>query len=177
MRATLFLSSLFAVSLIGGAAFAERPSEGAESRRPIRDHKIQELHSHEASTVRDHAAPVGHEKASTREPRLVKEPPTHGDNVDRSYAAHAAMSGDKAHQNAQPASKTINKAYTEARNCSDTDADCAKIHGKPAGNAGDTVAKTDDTRPRMTRAQVQEMVDKLHKMMCERHAAACADFL
>lgn len=177
MRANLFLSSLFAVSLIGGAAFAERPSEGAESRRPIRDHKIQELRPREASTVRDHAAPVGHEKASTREPKVVKDAPTRGDNVDRSYAAHAARSGDKVHQNAQPASKTINKAYMEARNCSDTDADCAKIHGKPGGDSADKAAKKDDARPKVTRAQVQEMVDKLHKMMCERHAAACADYL
>src|SRR5512141_415217 len=76
MRATLFLSSLFAVSLVGGVALAERPSEGAEIRRPIRDHKIQELRTHEASTVREHAAPVRQEKASTREPRVVKEAPS-----------------------------------------------------------------------------------------------------
>ena len=175
MRATLFLSSLFAVSLIGGAAFAERPSEGAESRRPIRDHKLQELRPHEASTVREHAAPTQHERSSTREPKVVKEAPSRGDNVDRSYASHAAMTGDKAHQNAQPASKTTNKAYAEARNCSDTDTDCAKVHSN--SSKGDTSAKKDDNKPKMTRAQVQEMVDKLHKMMCERHAAACADYL
>ena len=177
MRANLFLSSLFAVSLIGGAAFAERPSEGAESRRPIHDYKLQELRPHEASTVREHAAPAAHDKVTTREPKALKEAPTRGDNVDRSYAAHAPTSANQAHENAQPGSKTVNKAYAEARNCSDTDADCAKVHGKPAGNAGDTASKKDDTKPAMTRAQVQEMVDKLHKMMCARHAAACADFL
>lgn len=175
MRATLFLSSLFAVSLIGSAALAERPSEGAETRRPIRDHKLQELRPHEASTVREHAAPAHREKASTREPKVVKEAPSRGDNVDRSYATHAAKGSDSAHQNAQPAAKTINKAYMQARNCSDTDADCSKLHSNSSSN--DTAAKKDDTKPKMTRAQVQEMVDKLHKMMCERHAATCADYL
>jgi hypothetical protein len=178
MRATLFLSSLFAVSLIGGAALAERPSEGAESRRPIRDHKIQELRPHEACTVREHALVVHHEKTSAREPRAIKEMPTRGDNIDRSYAAHALRTTDKGHQNANPGSKTINKVYLQARNCSDLTADCAKVHGKPAGNGSDgkAAAKTDE-KPKMTRAQTQEMVDKLHKMMCERHASACADNL
>lgn len=177
MRATLFLSSLFAVSLIGGVASAERPSGGAESRRPIRDHKIQELRPREASTVRERAAPVRPEKVTTREPRAIKEAPTRADNIDRSYAVQAAKGADKVHQNAQPASKTINKAYLQARNCSDMDADCAKIHGKPGAKGGDAEVKKDDTKAKMTRAQVQEMVDKLHKAMCERHAASCADYL
>lgn len=182
MRATLFLSSLFALSLVGSAALAERPSaEGVESRRPVRDHKISELRPHEASTVREHVAPATHEKASTREPRVLKEAPNRGDNVDRSYAAHAAVSADRVHESAAPASKTVNKAYVEARNCSDTDTDCAKVHGgKPAGNTSDSAAaakKDDDKQHKLTRAQTQEMVEKLHKMMCERHAAACADYL
>ncbi|MEP7120154.1 MAG: hypothetical protein ABJE95_04550 [Byssovorax sp.] len=180
MRATLFLSSLFAVSLIGGVALAERPSDGAESRRPVRDHKISELRPHEASTVREHVAPVSHEKSSVREPRVLKEAPNRGDNIDRSYAAHAVMGADKAHQqNAAPGAKTINKAYLEARNCSDTDTDCAKVHGgKPAGNASDHVEKKDDAAAQKhTRAQIKEMVDKLHQMMCQQHAASCADYL
>ncbi len=180
MRATLFLSSLFAVSLIGSAALAERPStDGGESRRPVRDHKISELRPHEASTVREHVAPAVHEKASAREPRVLKEAPNRGDNVDRSYAAHAAVSADKVHESAAPSSKTVNKAYLEARNCSDLTADCAKVHGKPAGNTSDSAAakKDDDKQHKLTRAQTQEMVEKLHKMMCERHAAACADYL
>lgn len=178
MRATLFLSSLFAVSLIGGAALAERPSEGAEGRRPIRDHKMQEVRHHEASTVREHATPVRHEKASShREPRAVKEAPSRADNIDRSYAAHAVMSSEKVHQSAQSDAKTINKAYLQARNCSDTSTDCAKIHGNAGGKADAGAAAKKDEKPALTRAQAQEMIDKLHKMMCERHAAACADYL
>ena len=180
MRATLFLSSLFAVSLIGSAALAERPSaDGAESRRPIRDHKASELRPHEASTVREHVAPATHEKASVREPRVIKDAPTRGDNVDRSYASHAAASANKMHESAAPASKTVNQAYAQARNCSDLNTDCAKVHGKPAGNASDAASakKDDDKQHKLTRAQTQEMVEKLHKMMCERHAAACADYL
>ena len=96
---------------------------------------------------------------------------------DRSYAAHAMKAGTKVHQNAQPASKTINTAYLAQRNCSGTSVDCAKIHGQRSGNAGDTAAKKDAEKPKMTRAQVQEMVEKLHKMMCERKASACADNL
>lgn len=178
MRATLFLSSLFAVSLIGGVALAERPSEGGESRHPVRDHKLQDVRPHEASTVREHAAPTHQEKTSNREPRVLKEAPSRGDNIDRSYAAHAAVSRDSAHQNASPASKTVNQAYLQARNCSDLTADCAKIHSNNAGNASDAaVAKKDDAAHKLSRAQVKEMVDKLHKMMCERHASACADNL
>jgi hypothetical protein len=181
MRATLFLSSLFAVSLIGSAALAERPSEGSESRRPIRDHKIQELRPHEASTVREHAAPVRHEKSSAREPKVLREAPNRGDNVDRSYAAHAAISADKMHQSAAPDAKTVNKAYVQQRNCSDLTADCAKVHGGPAGNTSDaSVAKKDDSKAaeqKYTRAQIKEMVDKLHKAMCEQHASSCADYL
>lgn len=180
MRATLFLSSLFAVSLIGSAALAERPSaDGGESRRPIRDHKASELRPHEASTVREHVAPATHEKASVREPRVIKDAPTRGDNVDRSYATHAAAGANKMHESAAPASKTVNQAYAQARNCSDTDTDCAKVHGgKPAGNAGDHVEKKDDAAAQKhTRAQIKEMVDKLHQMMCQQHAASCADYL
>jgi hypothetical protein len=179
MRANLFVSSLFAVSLIGGVALAERPSEGGESRRPVRDHKLQDVRPHEASTVREHAAPTHQEKTSAREPKTVKELPTRGDNIDRSYASHAVVGSDKGQQNAAPSSKTVNQAYLQARNCSDLDADCAKVHGKPAGNASEaSMAKKDsDTQHKVSRAQVKEMVDKLHKMMCERHASSCADNL
>ena len=176
MRSNLFVSSLFAVSLIGGVALAERPSEGGEGRQPVRDHKLQDVRPHEATTVREHAAPAHQEKTSAREPKTVKELPTRGDNIDRSYASHALVGHDKGQQNAAPATKTVNQAYVQARNCSDLDTDCAKIHGKPAGDT--SVAKKDsDTQHKVSRAQIKEMVDKLHKMMCERHAAACADYL
>jgi hypothetical protein len=180
MRATLFLSSLFAVSLIGGAALAERPSaDGGESRRPVRDHKISELRPREASTVREHTAPAPREKSAAREPRVLKEAPNRGDNVDRSYAARAAVGAERVHQTAGASPKAVNQAYLQARNCSDLNTDCAKIHGKPAGNTSESAVakKDDDKQHKLTRARTQEMVDKLHKMMCERHAAACADYL
>lgn len=181
MRATLFLSSLFAVSLIGGAALAERPSEGAESRRPIRDHKLQEVRPHEASTVREPTAVVHHEKSSaTREPRAIKELPSRGDNIDRSYAAHAAMSGDNVHQNAKSDSTKVNKVYEAARNCSELTSDCSSTRGKSAGNSSDASAAKKDDKHEMTareRAKAQEMIKMLNKMMCERHAATCADYL
>ncbi len=176
MRANLFVSSLFAVSLIGGVALAERPSEGGEGRHPIRDHKLQDVKPHEATTVREHAAPTHQEKTSAREPKTVKELPTRGDNIDRSYANRAAVGSDKGQQNAAPSSKTVNQAYVQARNCSDLDTDCAKVHGRPAGET--SVAKKDsDNQHKVSRAQVKEMVEKLHKMMCERHASSCADNL
>lgn len=179
MRATLFVSSLFAVSLIGSAALAERPSEGVESRRTVRDHKVHEVRPREASTVRERAPQVQREKAPAREVREIKEHPTRADNIDRSYAAHAAVRGE-VHQSLKPDTPKINKVYQAARNCSELTSDCSVSRIKSAGDRGEASAAKKEDKREMTardRAKAQEMVKVIHKILCERHAAACADYL
>jgi len=183
MRATLFLSSLFAVSLIGGVALAERSAEGVESRRPVRDHKIQEMRPREASTVRERAPQVRREAPSVqREPRAIKEAPTHGDNVDRSYARHVVKGGEKVHQNATPTTRalpTLKPTREAPRACAELTSSCTPRQPTTGKSSDSAAAKKEDKRELTARerARAQEMVKKLQAMMCERHAATCADYL
>jgi hypothetical protein len=182
MRATLFLSALFAVSLVGGAALAERPGEGTEGRHPAREPKVQDLKPREASTVREaRHHEVRHEK-STRSPAVLHERPNRGDNIDRAYGRQALSAHERTQKEKDLRAGTmpLNKSYESKRNCSDTGQDCSAHRAKAAGNASDEKVAKKESQHEMTfreRAKVQEMIKKLHQMMCEKHAAHCADYL
>jgi hypothetical protein len=101
MRQSLFLSTLFAVSMVGGVALAEKP-----------------------------------QGATGREPRVVEQPRSHGDTVDKVYRAPAAdRSGaaSRAHPAVETTAKPPNAKNPLDRsasriNCADTDPNCGAMH-------------------------------------------------
>jgi hypothetical protein len=179
MRATLFLSALFTVSLVGGAALAERPGDDGESKRPTHEARLQDLRPREASTVREHRAPDAHaEKTVNHAPSVVKETPNRADNVDRAYKSTTTATDKLAQKDLRMGVMPVNKQLESRRNCSDVGMDCSGSTAKAKGNVSDTVQKAEkkDTT-QMSRAQVQQLLAILHQQMCKNMAGACADYL
>jgi hypothetical protein len=91
MRTNLFLSTLLAVSLLGGAALANKPSAERPAREPraiqiLRwhgdvvdksyrspDRSVRQLHSNDTSASKGHAqrAPLQNERVVSRTPALT----------------------------------------------------------------------------------------------------------
>jgi len=120
MRTSLFLSTLFAVSmpltLTAGAALAEKP----------------------------------HDAAATREPRSIELVRAHGDVVDKVYSApvdrteRGASQQSQARQVRQPAAGARLDPAASRINCSDTGADCG-AHGSGRGQASGLEASSSQT--------------------------------
>jgi hypothetical protein len=179
MRVSLFVSAMFAVSLVGGAALADRPSEdgGRSSHfnvREARTHEAREARSHEAREAVTHV----------RDSKVTEPFRAHGDMVDR-YASHgpAAAQQKVANQDAAAKSKNPLNAKQEAvRNCSPSDDTCGsssranQASSKSSSRADKAVS---DSQASMQRAEVQKMVnkirnEKLEKVLAAKFAAAVA---
>jgi hypothetical protein len=112
MRTSLSLSTLFAVSLIGGSALAEKPGAGG------------------------------------REPHAIEAVRSHGDIVDKSYAAPqaqmhagAAATATRTLAPTQPAHAVPDRGASRV-NCSDTGVDCAAHGGSQQSVAQPSAAST-----------------------------------
>ncbi len=100
MRTSLFLSTLFAVSSIGGAALAEKPQTGAAGREP---HAVEQFRSHGDTVDKSYSAPQ--------------------------RQMHVAAAGSTRTQApTQPARGQFDHGASRV-NCSDTDVDCAAHSG------------------------------------------------
>jgi hypothetical protein len=116
MRTSLFLSTLFAVSMLGGAAFAERP---AAFSAPAREPQVMErLRSHgdvndKVYRTADTGARSGASASSTGA--------SSGAHGTRAPANHGGAPVDHG---------------ADRVNCSDTGVDCLAAKGQAAGHAG-----------------------------------------
>ena len=191
MRAHLFVSALFAASLFGGAAMADRPSDdgaGRTSRVPVREMHVREVR--EVREVHPHDMP----SRQVREPVVLERLRAHGDVVDRSGSRAAARgkasAGDAASIKAQrDAEKALNRLQAKKDaviNCAanvDTCGTSARAAATAAQAAQKAAQKAEANRQRQ---EVQKMIEKIRaekireqltKKICEKHANMCAENL
>ncbi|MBK8253980.1 MAG: hypothetical protein IPK82_15120 [Polyangiaceae bacterium] len=192
MRAHLFVSALFAVSLFGGAALADRPGEdgGRTGRMPnMRELRVRETRE---AVVRERP----HETPATkvRDPQVMERLRSRGDMVDRTGGSRAAgsqtkasVAGDsaKAQRAAEKALRKIEEKRHNAVNCSVTDDSCnaSARSAAAAARAGQEAQRAENNRQRkeiqkmVDKVRAEKMREKLSKMMCEKHANTCAENL
>lgn len=135
MRVTLIVPALFALSLVGGSALAEKP----EHQRPVREPKLElvrargdvvDRYDHteaRASRALDRAASTT--QPGARVPERLEAPRTHGDVVDRAYqgASSATKSSSQRFGSSLPFTHTpqATQKQSERQHCSTAQDDCA----------------------------------------------------
>jgi hypothetical protein len=189
MRVSLFVSALFAASLLGGVAMADRPSDdGGRSTR----FSPREARQHEPRQMREAREHDGLSKA--RDSKLTDKLRTRGDMVDR-YGSHgvvqskgggADVAGLKAQRDAQKAMERLNAKQNAVRNCSPTDDTCGSSRAAAAGAKASAKAEADKAAANRQAEEVKKMIDKLRaeklrarimKSLCEKHANMCSENL
>jgi hypothetical protein len=172
MRVSLFVSAMFAASLLGGVAMADRPSEdGGRSSH----FNVREARSHEAREARTHEGREA--QTQTRDSKITERFRTHGDMVDR-YASHgpAASSQKVANTDAAAKSKNPLNAKQEAvRNCSPNDDTCgssSRANQASAKSSSRADKAITDSQGSMQRQEIQKMVNKIRNEKLEKVLAA-----
>ncbi|MEZ4296341.1 MAG: hypothetical protein R3B70_15325 [Polyangiaceae bacterium] len=192
MRAHLFVSVLFAGSLLGGSALADRPGDDAGGRTTRMPH-VRELRIRETRepVVREVRTPDVHQK-EVRVPAALERLRAHGDMVDRNTSRgaaagqRAAAAGDasaaKSQREADKALRRMDEKKHNAMNCSPTDDSCSPS----ARNAAAAARAAQQAESNKQRAEVQKMINErraqkmkemLMKQVCEKQANMCSDNL
>ena len=187
MRVSLIVSALFATSLLGGVALADRPGDDGGARTSVP--RMQEMRMREVREARE---------ARTRDVvRVVREAPVteklrqRGDMVDRS-SSRAVVSKQTQRDSRIDFTRPIrdkkpNEKQQQVQNCSPTDDTCgggARSQQKTAEQkARDKAAAEkakqdrDDVQKMRDRIRAEKMKAIIQKMLCEKHANTCADNL
>lgn len=195
MRAHLFLSALFAASLFGGAAMADRPSDdgGRTTRMPnVREMRIREVREPQ---VRERPHETPHTRV-VREPQAIERLRARGDMVDRTgsrgaaQAKAAAAAGDaaaaKAQREAVKAMRRLEEKKNAVINCAPNDESCTPSarHERLAAKAAQQAEQKAEGEKQ--RAEVQKMVEKMRaeklkaimeQKMCQKMGNLCAEKL
>lgn len=187
MRAHLFISALFAASLFGGAALADRPGDdgvGRTSRIPVREMHVREVRDPAQREVRSHQM----REPRVRDPQVTERLRSRGDMVDRS-SSRAATKSAAARTQREAASRTIRPLEAKKNaviNCAPNDEACA-----PGARSARAVAKASETAAQKAesnrqRAEIQKMVEKVRserlkaivlQKMCAKQGNLCAQNL
>lgn len=183
MRASLFVSALFAASLIGGAAMADRPGE--DGGRSARFNPRERIHDHSARETQARDARQHDTVVRARDPKVTDHLRARGDVIDRS-GAHSPTLVNKgsAHSAAFNAKNPLNAKQNAVRNCGPSDDTCGNSGRSATASAISTRNRMDKATSSsgdgsMQRAEIQKMVDarrvkKLNAVLRARFAAAVA---
>lgn len=191
MRAHLFVSALFAMSLFGGAAMADRPSDdgGRTARMPIRDmHHVREQREVMQRETRVHVTP----ESRPRDIHVTERLRNRGDMVDRHTSRtmqpnNRASHNDaiKAQRDAAKAQRRLEEKKNQVINCAPNDEACGPgaRSARVANQAAEKAAKQERDRQR---AEIQKMVEKmraeklkaiLQQKLCAKQGNLCAQIL
>jgi hypothetical protein len=198
MRANLFLSALFAASLFGGAALADRP--GDDGGRPVRMPMVREIREMRMREVREpQVRERPHETPQTRvlrEPQQMERVRARGDMVDRtgsrgaSAQARAAVTSEaasvKAQRQAAKAMRRLEEKKNAVINCAPNDESCSPSarSARVAAEAGQKA--TQQAAAERQRVEIQKMIEKLRaerlkavmqEKMCQKMGNLCAEKL
>ena len=185
MRVSLIVSALFATSLIGGVALADRPGDDGGGRTSAP--RMHDVRMHEVREAR--------EARPRDDVRVMREAPVrerlreHGDMVDRSGSRTTVSKGQKDARNDVSRAvkdKPANEKQQAARNCSPTDDTCGGGRSQRKTDEQKARDKVAAEKAKQDRDDVQKMREKIRaeklkaiieKMMCEKHGNTCADNL
>ena len=192
MRAHLFVSALFAASLFGGAALADRPGEdgGRTTRMPVQEMRVREAREPMQRDVRPHQAP----DLRVRDPQIVDRFRSRGDMVDRTTtrasapqtrAANDAGAAAKAQRDAAKAQRRLEEKKNAVINCAPNDEACAPSAraARAAAEAGQKAQKAESDKQRaeiqkmVERVRAEKMKEKMNQKICERMGNLCAERL
>jgi hypothetical protein len=188
MRVSLFVSALFAVSLFGGAAMADRTGEdgGRTSRMP----RVSEMKMNHVREARDVRTQDKVQVKVAKDNHVTDRFRTKGDMVDRtpkaasSKASHGGAYDAKSQRDMEKAMRRLNEKQRAQQNCSPTDETCASF-GRTTGPAKAQQAAKNETQAKMNaqKAELKKMVDKVREQrmkriilakICAVNANACA---
>ena len=191
MRLTPFVSVLFAASMLGGVALADRPGEDGPGRtRVVQPREMSR--SHDAREARE--ARPQREATVTRvhDNKVTERFRARGDMNERYGSAAAGAksrggdtNGVKAQRDADKALHRITDKAKAAQNCSPTDDTC---HSSRVARTSDKTDKAAAERAAgdKQRAELKAIVDRhravklkamVMKSICEKHANMCAENL
>ena len=148
MKVSALLASLFAVSLVSGAALAENP-RGGDGRHAAVKERIQR----ESRT-----------RGEPRE-RASRAPLTERRSAEKSSAASSSRVSD---------SRAPGKVREVQRGCSTDDgSSCTRGHRDPSREA--RAKKEKESRPTgVDRQKAEMMIARMRAMMCQRSAGHCS---
>lgn len=192
MRLTPFVTVLFAASMLGGVALADRPGDdGAGRTRVVQPREMSRTHAdreaREARPQREATVTRVHDNKLTERFRA------RGDMNERYGAAAAgtkSRGGDtnsiKAQRDADKALHRITDKATAVQNCSPTDDTCHSSRVAKTSDKADKAAAAQKADTDKQRAELKEIVDRrraeklkamVMKSICEKHANMCAENL
>jgi hypothetical protein len=191
MRVSPFISVLFAASMLGGVALADRPAEDGMGRsRHVQPREMSR--SHEAREARE-ARPQREATVKVRDNKVTERFRARGDMNERygSRASGAAKSGGgavngiKAQRDADKALHRLTDKATAVQNCSPTDDTClssrvAKTNDKADKAAGERAVadkQRAELKAQIDRLREQKLKQMVMKSICEKHANMCAENL
>lgn len=189
MRVSLIVSALFATSLLGGVALADRPGDdgGGRTRAPM----VREVRVREVREVRE-VRPREQQERVVREAPMRDRLRARGDMVDRSGSRSAPAPRTQTEgRNAQAErvfrDKPANAKQQAVRNCSPTDDSCGSgarsrektVNEKARDKAAAEKAKQDrdEVQKMRERIRAEKLKAIVNKMLCEKHANTCASNL
>lgn len=196
MRLNLFVSAVFAASLLAGGAMADRPGDEGGGRTgrlaPVKEMRVREVRD-----LKETRPQAETQRARVRDTQVTERFRNRGDMVDR-YSAPASTGGKgqqpgaasiKSQRAAEKALERLNSRKNQVINCSATDDSCgasARVAqaGSKAAQQQQTKATADAAKQQdnRQRAEIQKKIDelraekmkeKLMKSLCEKKANVC----
>ena len=189
MRVSLIVSALFATSLLGGVALADRPGDDGGGRTSLP--RMAEMRLHEMREAREARESRSHDTT-----RVVREAPTRerlrerGDIVDRS-GSRVSVSRTQNDTRSAPArfikERPVNEKQQQRQNCAPTDDSCGsgarsqqksdKEKARDKAAAEKARRDQDDVQKMREKIRAEKLKARIEKMLCEKHANVCADNL
>ena len=190
MRVGSFVSVLFAASLLGGVALADRPADDGGGRS--RTVQPREMRTHEAREARQERSSHQAERTTHREPKVVERFRAKGD-VHDSYGSRAAAQSKatreaniKSQREADKALHRLTDKATAVQNCSPTDDTCRSSRVAKTSDKGDKTGAQKQAAETKQTQEIRAMRDKIRaeklkaiifKKLCEKNADMCSENL
>ena len=191
MRVGSFVSVLFAASLLGGVALADRPAEdgGGRSGRV----QPREMRTHEARGTQESRASQQQERTVHRDTKVTERFRAKGDvhegygsrTTAQSKGARDATNNVKAQRDADKALHRLTDKGKAVQNCSPTDDTCGRMRVAKTSDKTDKAQKASATESRQTQ-EIRAMREKIRaeklkaiifKKLCEKNADMCSENL